>query len=120
MFANSVTVIQTEEFNHPNVDSLQEYDDGINLDEYKFEDMSLTPPLDAEDLQKLRYLYRYISQLYEQVKIFTLLPKSTDLDICNQSDVRNSVNERGSTYAFRLPVSLVSFLAQYNEGDFLV
>lgn len=57
---------QTEEFNHPNVDSLQEYDDGINLDEYKFEDMSLTPPLDAEDLQKLRYLYRYISQLYEQ------------------------------------------------------
>lgn len=62
-------MIQVEEHDYPNLNSLQEYDDGIDLDDYKFGEISLTSPLGAENLRKLRYLHRYIIQRYEQVKI---------------------------------------------------
>ena len=62
-----------EELNHPNVDSLHEYDDGADLSEFKFED-SLESPLNADNLRNLRYLHRYVSQLYEQVKIISNCP----------------------------------------------
>nr|XP_024368717.1 developmental protein eyes absent-like [Physcomitrium patens] len=57
---------QVEEHDYPNLNSLQEYDDGIDLDDYKFGEISLTSPLGAENLRKLRYLHRYIIQRYEQ------------------------------------------------------
>lgn len=59
-------MIQVEEHDYPNLNSLQEYDDGIDLDDYKFGEISLTSPLGAENLRKLRYLHRYIIQRYEQ------------------------------------------------------
>jgi EYA(Eyes Absent) family protein len=54
-----------EEYNYSNVNALQEYDDGADLSDFKFEDV-LKPPLNADNLRNLRYLHRYISRLYEQ------------------------------------------------------
>ncbi|KAG0586287.1 hypothetical protein KC19_2G079200 [Ceratodon purpureus] len=65
-----------EEYNHSNVNSLQEYDDGADLSDFKFDDI-LKPPLNADNLRNIRYLHRYISQLYEQ-GLDTLLTPEQD------------------------------------------
>lgn len=68
--------LQVEEYNHSNVNSLQEYDDGADLSNFKFE-ASLKPKFDADSLRNMRYLHRYISQLYEQVNILlNFLPEN--------------------------------------------
>lgn len=67
-------LVQVEDFNHSNVNSLQEYDDEADLGDLNFEDI-FKRPLNGDHLRNLRYLHRYISQLYEQVNIlFDYLP----------------------------------------------
>lgn len=61
-------VIQVEEYNYSHVNSLQDYDDGIDLEDYDFEyDDLVLPPFDADNLRKLTYRHRYACNLYKQV-----------------------------------------------------
>ncbi|XP_024400346.2 protein phosphatase EYA [Physcomitrium patens] len=59
-------MIQVEEYNHSNVNSLEKYDDGAELSDYECKGNSFKAPLDDDNLRKLSYLHRYISHLYDQ------------------------------------------------------
>lgn len=63
-------MIQVEEYNHSNVNSLEKYDDGAELSDYECKGNSFKAPLDDDNLRKLSYLHRYISHLYDQVNAF--------------------------------------------------
>lgn len=63
-----VEEIQVEEYNYAHVNSLQHYDDGIDLKDYDFEcDNLVLPPFDVDNLRKLTYRHRYACNLYKQV-----------------------------------------------------
>lgn len=67
--SDALVLIQVEEHNYANVNSLKEYDDGADLGDFNFgEDWK--PPLNADDLRKLSHFYRYASHLYNQVSVF--------------------------------------------------
>lgn len=70
MSSNAIRMIQVEEYNHSNVNSLEKYDDGAELSDYECKGNSFKAPLDDDNLRKLSYLHRYISHLYDQVNAF--------------------------------------------------
>lgn len=59
---------QVEDYNEPNLMSLQDFDDGVDLSLYDFERDHLTVPVDAANKRKLAYRHRYIADLYSNVK----------------------------------------------------
>lgn len=63
--------IQVEKYNFPNLDSLRDCDDGIDLEDYDFEADNLEFPSDDDNMRKLSYRHRYAGKLYEQVCVFS-------------------------------------------------
>lgn len=59
---------QVEDYNEPNLMSLQDFDDGVDLSIYDFEADHLTVPVDAANKRKLAYRHRYIADLYSKVR----------------------------------------------------
>lgn len=68
---------QVEDYNYPNVISLQAYDDGADIADFTFGD-NLKPPLHTSDLTKLSHVHRYATNRYEQGLEKLLTPEQAE------------------------------------------
>lgn len=59
--------MQTEDYNEPYLDALNEYDDGRDLSKYNFHNDGFGFPYDDWNKRKMAYRHRAIKEKYSQV-----------------------------------------------------
>ena len=61
--------MQIENYNKPFLDALSQYDDGLDLSDYDFNQDGCSSPYDDLNKRKLAYRHRIIADKYKQVLI---------------------------------------------------
>lgn len=59
--------MQIENYNKPFLDAMSQYDDGLDLSNYDFNQDGFGPPSDDVNKRKLAYRHRTIANKYKQV-----------------------------------------------------